>query len=130
MSIPLAERAAQRWERPCRPSTRHSSRAGAEHRLPWGLLARAVLRRVLGDRTGAQADLDEATEIADRGQMKLHLADAHLERTRFHLAAGEDAAARSCLEEARRFVEETGYGRREGEVAFLLGRLEGSDGGD
>jgi len=70
------------------------------------------------------ADLDEAQEIAERGLMKLHLADAHLERTRLHLFQHEDpATARVHFEEARRLVEECGYGRREREVRWLGGRL-------
>jgi tetratricopeptide (TPR) repeat protein len=98
--------------------------AGQEDDLPRGLLARAALRRLTGDPTGAAADLDEAEEIAGRGSMKLHLADVHLERTRLSLFQKDDpAAARKSYEEARRLVAETGYGRREREVRFLGERL-------
>jgi len=77
-----------------------------------------------GDPDGAAADLDEAQEIAERGSMQLHLADAHLERTSLHLFQHEDpAAARVCFEAARRLVEECGYGRRDREVGWLEERL-------
>ncbi len=93
--------------------------AGTEHELPRGLLARAALRRVTSNTKGARADLVEAQEIAERGAMRLHACDVHLEWTRLCVATGEDEAAREHLEMARRLVEETGYGRREGEVALL-----------
>jgi hypothetical protein len=57
-------------------------RAGAEHHLPRGLLARAALRRFRSDFSGAAADLTEALEIAERGPMRLHERDAHLEWAR------------------------------------------------
>ncbi len=104
--------------------------AGHEDDLPRGLLARAALGRVRGDRTGASADLVEALEIAERGSMRLFQCDAHLEWTRFHLAAGEAVDARRHLEVARGLVEETGYRRREGEVAFLEERVVVLEGGD
>ncbi len=72
---------------------------------------------------GPSADLDEALEIAERGGMRLHQCDAHLEWTRFHLAAGEADDARRHLDVARKLVEETGYRRRDGEVAFLEERV-------
>jgi tetratricopeptide (TPR) repeat protein len=61
-------------------------KAGTEHRLPWGLLARAAFRRDGGDWDRAREDLDEAYEIAGRGGMRLHLANQHLERARLELA--------------------------------------------
>jgi hypothetical protein len=98
--------------------------AGHEDELPRGLLARAALRRLTGDPAGAAADLNEAEEIANRGSMKLYLADVHLERTRLSLFQKDDpTAARESYEEARRLVAETGYGRREREVRFLGDRL-------
>ena len=60
-------------------------RAGHQDDLPRGLLARAWLLAVLGKHTGpdsAQADLDEAWEIAERGPMPLFQADVHLYRAR------------------------------------------------
>ena len=93
--------------------------SGREDILPAGLLARAAFRRVHVDRTSAEADLDEAEEIAERGHMLLHLADVHLERTRLYLAYSEDVRARERLTEASELVERCGYGRRRPEVELL-----------
>ena len=74
---------------PCRSSLQHAvdglRRAGTQDHLPRGLLTRAWLRFLEGRRTGpesARSDLDEAWEIAERGPMKLHMADIHLHRAR------------------------------------------------
>ncbi len=86
--------------------------AGQVQFLPRGLLTRAWLRSAQGDSSGAQADLDEAEQIAERGPMPLHLADIHLYRARlFH--------NRAALAEAQRLVEKHGYGRRREELADL-----------
>ena len=97
--------------------------AGDETYLPRGLLARATLHRLRGDRAAAAADLSEALEIADRGGMRLHACDAHLERARLDLQQGDTAAAREQVATARKLVQETGYRRREREVAWLEGRV-------
>lgn len=97
--------------------------AASEHHLPRGLLARAVLRRLASNFPTAATDLREAQEIAERGSMRLHEADAHLEWTRLHLATGDPAAARHHLDRARELVRACGYGRREREVAWLERRL-------
>ena len=113
-----------------RPAAEHLDRAvdglreaGREEFIARGLLARAALRRLAGDPEGAAADLREAQEIAERGSMRLHEADAHLEWTRLHLATGDPAEARRHLDRARDLVQECGYGRREREVTWLEGRL-------
>jgi hypothetical protein len=46
------------------------------------LLTRALFRAVTDAFDGAREDLDEAYEIAERGPMRLHLADIHLHRAR------------------------------------------------
>jgi tetratricopeptide (TPR) repeat protein len=97
--------------------------AGDESYLPRGLLARAALHRLRRDRAGAAADLSEALEIAERGGMRLHACDAHLEWARLDLQQGDIAAAREHVALARRLVKETGYQRREREVAWLERRL-------
>jgi len=96
-------------------------RAGTTHWIPAALLTRAWLRFVNGARTGpesAQEDLDEAWEIAERGPMRLHMADIHLYRARlFHgvkpypwTSPQEDLAA------ARKLIEQCGYWRRKEEL--------------
>jgi tetratricopeptide (TPR) repeat protein len=84
--------------------------AGRSDYLPRGLLTRAWVRHAQGDTPGAQADLDEAQRIAERGGMKLHLADMALTRARLF----QDRAA---LAQARKLIEEIGYGRRREELA-------------
>jgi tetratricopeptide (TPR) repeat protein len=96
-------------------------RAGREDDLPYGLLARAALRRFRSDFSGAAADLTEAVEIAERGQMRLFECDAHLEWARLCRDQGDLATARIHVARARVLVEETGYRRRDREVAWLEG---------
>jgi len=97
--------------------------AGQEIFLPSGLLARAALHRLRGNQIGTAADLSEALEIAERGGMRLHACDAHLEGARLTLQQGDAVAARQHVAAARRLVNETGYKRREREVAWLEGRV-------
>ena len=87
--------------------------------LPRGLIARAALYRTINNEAGARRDLDEAMRIARRGEMRLLQCDAHLEYARLALAEGEQEKAREHVVEARRLVEETGYGRRRPEVEAL-----------
>ena len=97
-------------------------RAGQQDDLPRGLLTRALWRAVTGDFDGAREDLDEAFEIAERGPMRLHLADIHLHRARlFGLMANRPVAypwvsARDDLDKARKLIDECGYGRRREEL--------------
>ena len=55
--------------------------------------------------------------------MRLHACDAHLGWARLGLQQGDTAAARGHVALARRLVNETGYKRREREVAWLERRL-------
>ncbi|MEQ1812499.1 MAG: hypothetical protein ABL889_21395, partial [Terricaulis sp.] len=66
-------------------------RAGAEHHLPRGLFARAQHLRRMDEFTVAAKDLEEALDIAERGAMKLFLADYALESARLALAQIADA---------------------------------------
>jgi tetratricopeptide (TPR) repeat protein len=75
-------------------------RAGQLDYLPRALLAR-----------GTSHDLEEAFRIATRSGMRLHLADYHL--------------ARGNLAEAERLIQETGYHRRDPELAKLRAKLAG-----
>jgi ATP/maltotriose-dependent transcriptional regulator MalT len=95
--------------------------AGTEDHLPRGLLAGATLHRLRGDWAAAAADLSETLEIADRGGMRLHACDAHLEWARLELQQGDAAGAGQHVAAARKLVDETGYGRRE--VVWLERRV-------
>ncbi|HEX6903862.1 MAG TPA: TIR domain-containing protein [Thermoanaerobaculia bacterium] len=98
-------------------------RSAPEEFVSRGLLARAALRRVRSDFTGAAADLAEALEIAERGRMRLYECDAHLEWARLCRDQGDAVAMREHVARARVLVNETGYGRREREVRWLEGEL-------
>jgi tetratricopeptide (TPR) repeat protein len=85
---------------------------GLRHRrdyFPHGLLSLAWLRFLEGDPEGARADLDDAWEIAERGLMRLHMADILLTRARLF----RDKAA---LSEARKLIEQCSYWRRKDEL--------------
>ncbi|MDX1998257.1 MAG: TIR domain-containing protein [Thermoanaerobaculia bacterium] len=99
-------------------------RAAQEDHLPRGLLARAALRRFLPDHPGAEADLAEALEIAERGGMRLFECDAHLELARLRRDQGLIGEARRHWARARELVTATGYGRREREVVWLEKELQ------
>ena len=60
--------------------------AGAQEFIVRGLLARAALYRAQGEFAKAWEDLEEAREIAERGEMNLHLVDYHLEACRVNIA--------------------------------------------
>ena len=111
---------------PCRAPLQNAvdglRRAGQQQYLPLGLLTRSWLRFLEGTRTGpesAQSDLDEAWEIAERGPMKLHMADIHLHRARlfFREADYPWASPAADLAAARVLIEKCGYGRRKEELA-------------
>jgi tetratricopeptide (TPR) repeat protein len=93
--------------------------SGRDDALPRALLARAGLRRFLDDPAGAEIDLAEAEDVAGRSGMRLLGCDAHLERARLSLAAGDAAAARAHTDAAAALVAETGYHRRDRELAAL-----------
>ncbi|MEK6289303.1 MAG: TIR and AAA domain-containing protein [Acidobacteriota bacterium] len=117
-------------------------RAGTQNWIPAALLTRAWLRSLTGARTGpesAQSDLDEAWEIAERGSMRLFLADIHLHRARlfglriadFGLQNEEaDSGVRNEAAEpypwespeadlaaAEKLINDCGYHRRDEELA-------------
>jgi hypothetical protein len=97
-------------------------RAGQHQYLPLGLLTRAWLRFLTGAGTGpesAQADLDEAWEIAERGPMRLHMADIHLYRARLFFRAKDYPwqSPAADLAAAEKLINECGYHRRDGELA-------------
>ena len=92
--------------------------AGQVTFLPRGLLTRASLRVLEGDASSARDDLDEAWQIAERGSMRLHMADIHLHRAR--LFFGEKpypwTSPQADLAAARQLIESCGYWRRKEEL--------------
>jgi class 3 adenylate cyclase len=104
-------------------------RAASQDYIPRGLLTRAWLRFLTGAGTGAdsaQEDLEEAWEIAERGPMRLHMADIHLYRARlFHAVKpypwdknpdGTERGPKDDLAAARKLIEKCGYWRRKEEL--------------
>lgn len=89
--------------------------AGAMDHLPRALLTRAWLRAMQGNPTTARADLDEAQQLAERGPMRLFLADVHLHRARLFFRENRDEA-RDELKKARALIERCGYHRRDEEL--------------
>lgn len=85
-------------------------KSGSMDDLPSGLLTRAWVRFVSDDEAGCRSDLDEAWEIAERGPMKLHMTDIHLYRARLFRDT-------NALDAAAALIEETGYHRRDEELA-------------
>jgi phage shock protein A len=94
-------------------------KAGGLEFLVRGLLARAALFRETSDYPATLRDLEEAMRIARRSEMQLFQCDAHLEYARLALAEGDEDQAREHVAEARRLVDETGYGLRRSEVEAL-----------
>lgn len=111
-------------------------KAGRQNRLPLGLLARAAHRRrraaagETGLIDGILADLAEIEDIAG-SEMKLHLTDLALECARvaldlpnaFDSPTTAHAEAARHTDDAGRLIAETGYHRRDGELAKLKARL-------
>jgi hypothetical protein len=89
-----------------------------------------LLRCLTDARTGpesAQEDLDEAWEIAERGPMRLFLADIHLYRARlfFREATYPWQSPAADLAAARKLIEQCGYGRRKEELEDAQAGLRG-----
>jgi hypothetical protein len=98
--------------------------AGTSDHLPFGLFHRATLRRLAGDCGGARADLDEAFEIAEQGEMRPYLCDAHLGHAWLALKERDPAEARKRADAAQGIVTATGYHRRDEELAALGQAIE------
>jgi hypothetical protein len=90
--------------------------AGMQEFLPLDLLARARLHC-------SQRDLDEAFSIASRGPMRLHLTDCHLEQARLSLDTGDVQRASDSVASARELIQQTGYHRRDAELAELEAQI-------
>jgi len=108
----------------------------AEDCLPRGLILRATLLREVNKCEEAERDLREALQIAERGDMQLHVVDAKLELARQMISRfilkfeGKTSdwaeAAGKYYEEAKDLINRTGYNRRIPELVAiqqcLLGR--------
>jgi len=97
--------------------------AGYQEFLSRGLFARAAYFRWQGDFDAARADLCEAREIAESGDMKLFLCDYHLEAARLCQAEGKTPDAAEHSRTADALIEETGYFRRKEEKEIINYKL-------
>jgi hypothetical protein len=95
------------------------SSAAQQDDMPRGFLTRAWLLFLEGDAHGARADLDEAWDIAERGPMRLHLADIHLHRARLFFCEKPYPwkSPQADLAAAEKLINDCGYHRRDQELA-------------
>jgi len=84
--------------------------------LPRTLFVRTACFRLQKQFSRAWDDLMEAKDIAELGEMKLHMVDYHLESARLCSAEGKADEAKFHFETARKMIEETGYHRRDAEI--------------
>lgn len=97
-------------------SVEELQKSGFKDYLPKGLLVRAKYFRLRGEFDNAHKDLIEALEIAEAGEMGLHLADYHLESAWLAMAEGKKDKCVEHLEIAEKMIKEMGYLRRVREV--------------
>lgn len=92
--------------------------AGIHSHLARGLRLRAWAHTWTGNMEAAKLDLNEAWEIAERGPMRLQLAEIHLFRARlfFREASYPWDSAKHDVTEARRYIEQSRFRRRDGEL--------------
>ncbi|MCG8457352.1 MAG: CHAT domain-containing protein, partial [Holophagales bacterium] len=96
---------------------------GRQDTLPYPLMERASVKGMLGDLAGARADLEEAAEICDEGDMKLNQVHILFTRADLHLAEGERTEAAACLVQAEAMAEGMGYRRAHLELERLRALL-------
>jgi tetratricopeptide (TPR) repeat protein len=118
-------------------------KAGNRDLIPCGLLARAELYRSQKKIPDAWKDLEEAFDIADKGEMRLYLTDYHLEAARVindqlsmkdyqmivldsrtNLSRDEMIVyMQNHFQKAVELVKETGYHRRDPELLLIEAQL-------
>ncbi len=101
---------------------------GRQDYLPRALFARAAVFRTSKEFERAWQDLEEAHEIAERGSMKLFLADYHLEAARlgieeknghWSLVNGHWEKTQEHLKTAKKMIKDMQYHRRDPEIREL-----------
>ncbi|MBN2593490.1 MAG: hypothetical protein JXA81_08285 [Sedimentisphaerales bacterium] len=94
---------------PMDEAIRELKTAGYQDDLPIGLLARARLRILSGDHSGAQDDLKEVLVLAEFGDMRLYQSEAELLFAWLALKKGEKSQLLEHLNHAVALVNKTGY---------------------
>jgi len=90
--------------------------SGDQDMLALALIKRAACSRLQSLFPRAWEDINEAKEIAELGDMKLHLVDYHLEAGRVCSAENKSDEANEHFKTAKKMIEETGYHRRDSEI--------------
>ncbi len=90
--------------------------AGQVQYLAPGLIIRATCSRLQENFSRAWEDLNEAKEIVELGEMKLHMVDYYLEAGRLSSAEGKERDADFHFKTAAKMIKETGYHRRDKEI--------------
>ena len=106
--------------------------SGRKDLRPQVLLIRAAIYRATGNFIKASQDLQEVYDIAEPSGMRLYLCDYHLEMARLLLKQWQqqliDDTAQTRIQNhiaaAIKLVEETGYHRRDAEIAALIGPVQ------
>lgn len=106
----LDDNSTDELDREFRRAFEKLSHAGDQEFMVCGLLSRSVCQYAQSDEKNCQTDLEEAWYIACAGDMRLHMADILLHRARLF----RDSEA---LKQAADLIEETGYHRRDEELA-------------
>ncbi|MBF0611407.1 MAG: toll/interleukin-1 receptor domain-containing protein [Magnetococcales bacterium] len=97
-------------------------RAGINLFLPMVLLSYTQVLHRYGDLLQAKKHLAEALEIAERGKMRLYLADGYLLAGEIALDEGQEAKEEYL--KAEQLINDMGYERRRGELLLLKARIE------
>jgi hypothetical protein len=105
--------------------------AGQVQYLPLGLLTASLYHFVRGEHNLALKHLAGAQQIAERGPMRLFLADIHLTRARLAGSLREEGGmmnvdAKAELAQAATLIRTLGYGRRYEELADAEAAIGGS----
>jgi tetratricopeptide (TPR) repeat protein len=95
--------------------------SGDQDMLALGLIYRTEYYRLRQDYANARRDLKEALEIIELGDMRLYLADYHLEAARLRRDEGLFTEMEDHLREAEELIEKMQYFRRSGEVKRIRG---------
>lgn len=98
--------------------------AGHQELIVRSRLVAGEVHRVSGDLDAARADLTEALESAERGQMRLLEIDAHLQLVQLEDTVGDRKSARMFWERASRAIRECGYHRRDTALRSVVAQLE------
>ena len=97
--------------------------AGTLHELPDGLLARAMLYRLMKNFNNAWRDIREAIEIVEVCNMDSYGINCFLESSHLCLAENKKDKALKNLSKAKKIIQQSGYHRRDVEINKLSQKI-------